>query len=550
MDHLVLLQKERNKQKGSYSKTLVSRALGRFYTPEPIASTLIDGIYREKSLFGKKTIRIIDPFCGDGRLIEMLLKRMRYPCPEFHMELHLWDCDIDALELAHDTVQNCVNELCLNAKLYRWVGDTFRNAPLHFGTYDIVITNPPWDILKPDRRELDLLSEKDRNEYVRTLKSEDFWLTKNYPTSQPHMKMYGWGTNLARVGTEVALRLSSKNGICGIVSPASLFADQTSGKLREWMSKNFNIKKVCYFPAESRLFDNVDQSTVSFISIPSDIRGQKIKMTVFDKNTNVVSDDLMYFKTDDFAVNAYSIPLLFGPFWIRLLSRFANLPTFGFLEGQDDEKIWAGRELDETGHKAFLCNDGKYLFVKGKMIKRYGFEMTPECFVRRDDPPIPESAEHERIAWRDVSRPTQKRRMQATIIPPKWVSGNSLHVAYFRNDNKPQLLALLALMNSFVFELQVRSFLSTSHLSLGVIRQVHIPDLNSNSLVDQLAPIVARCLRDDEEAKIEIEVAVAQAYGLSKKEFELILNQFDKIPEKQKIDLLSSQIWNSKKTLC
>ena len=175
--------------------------------------------------------------------------------------------------------------------------------------------------------------------------------------------------------------------------------------------------------------------------------------------------------------NSFIVPLQFGLTVMRMQAAWQHLPKFNEIESHEADGLWAGRELDETGHKKFLAKTGDYLFMKGRMVKRFGIAESPTRFVGRGGPRIPKSADHHRLVWRDVARPNQKRRMHATIIPPGIVTGNSLNVAYFRDGNLLRLKALLAVMNSLVFEAQVRSRLATAHISLGTVREVHIPHL-------------------------------------------------------------------------
>src|SRR5258708_20792307 len=157
------------------------------------------------------------------------------------------------------------------------------------------------------------------------------------------------------------------------------------------------------------------------------------------------------------------MPMPPDPALFRVLSSFQHLPTFHSMETSGLAGLWAGGEIEETGYESFLDSRGSYRFVKGKMVRRFWVEDLPSQYVSVDGPPIPRSADHFRVAWRDVSRPSQKRRIHAAIIPPKHVTGNSLSVAYFKDDDLQRLKALLAVVNSLVFEAQVRGKLATGH---------------------------------------------------------------------------------------
>lgn len=195
------------------------------------------------------------------------------------------------------------------------------------------------------------------------------------------------------------------------------------------------------------------------------------------------------------------------------------------------EGLWLGREIDETRIGEKLIKEGQHPFIKGKMISRYS--SVPESLSYLDIEKIkkiPKSVDFSRVVWRDVSRASQKRRLIATIIPPQYITGNSLHVAYFKDHNIKKLSALLAVMNSLIFEAQVRAFSSTNHMSLGVIRKTRLPKMNDDE-INLLAQYV-----DDYEIQneYEMEVYVAKLYGLSFKEFCDILALFEKLTIEEK----------------
>lgn len=523
----------RHKSTTLEEKDLIIRMIGKFYTPKFVGEQLVGAVLQVVEKENIPVLHIIDPFCGDGRLVCWLLEEMAAvrDLQSYILNIELWDCDQSALKSAAANIFQIGLKLELRLNLQVRTVDTFEYALEHLGKFNIVITNPPWEVLKPDSRELKKFSQQEVQAYKNWLKAKDELLTKLYPLSQPKRKFSGWGTNLARCGTEVALRLTSLNGVCGLISPASLLADQMTERLRHWVLCEHVIHKLAYYPAEARLFRKVDQSCITLVATPGKSEQFAPLLTVYDQECQVKSREHLCISLDKMKSNNFTLPVHFGGEQIRLFDKWQTLPKFNDLEGNNSEHLWAGRELDETRHKRLLNEEGDYLFLKGRMIRRFGIAEQPSQYIKRDSSKIPSSADHYRIAWRDVSRPSQKRRLHATLIPPGWVSGNSLHVAYFRDDNLERLKALLGIINSLVFEFQLRAYLATSHVSLSAVRKVRIPDLTDYQLVKQLAKLVDQCLEGSETAQTELEIRVAQAYGLERDDFKLLLCAFDKLTD-------------------
>jgi hypothetical protein len=120
--------------------------------------------------------------------------------------------------------------------------------------------------------------------------------------------------------------------------------------------------------------------------------------------------------------------------------------------------------------------------------------------------------------------------MIATLIPPGTVAGNSLGVAYFRDDNSERLSALLGVMSSLCFELQLRAILATGHVSLSSLRLVHIPELSSK-LGLQLASTVRDCLSKSPHSELRLEATAAAMYQFNDYELTELLDCFPSISE-------------------
>jgi Alw26I/Eco31I/Esp3I family type II restriction m6 adenine DNA methyltransferase len=547
MEHLAVLYTEpsANEGKNGTQKTLLTRAIGRFYTHGLICAHLVSAMLRALTPPLSGTLEVVEPFCGDGRLICSLLEASSQvdQLRRLSWNVEIWDCDGSALEVAKERIREVARRQMMKVRLHTFIGDSFLHAPRHFGRFQLCITNPPWDVLKPDRREVAVLSEHDRALYTQGLKRQDDTLSKLYPLSRPLRKFSGWGTNLARCGAELALRLTMPNGVCGLVSPASLLADQMSEHLRRWIFKENTIHDIAYYVAEARLFDGVDQPSITLVASAGARTLDTPVLSFYNREREKRTITIPGLDWKSLEENGFVLPLQFGASLIQSQSIWKGLPRFADLEGDGLKDLWAGRELDETDHRRFLANEGVHPFVKGRMIRRFGIAEEPSLYVRSDGPRIPKSVDFYRLAWRDVARPSQKRRVHATIIPPGWVSGNSLHVAYFRDNNIDRLKALLGIINSFVFEAQVRGYLATGHISLGAVRQVRVPELDDQAIIERLARSVDACLNGDGSAMINLEAYVSRLYRVSQDDFSQILSCFDKLNEEEISALLSSPLW-------
>jgi Alw26I/Eco31I/Esp3I family type II restriction m6 adenine DNA methyltransferase len=554
VNHLKILQSTPAAQIGNGRDNLLIKTTGKFYTPKFIGERLVDNILSIISYIEiSEEISIIDPFCGDGRLIMWLLEKASdFPSlKRKHWQISIWDCDEKAVLQARKAIQETANRINIKFTINASIHNSFSHIISQYINqsasdkykFDITITNPPWEVVKPDRRDIEVLDIQTELEYINSLRRFSQELQNNFPVSMPKKMFSGWGVNLARVGLEAAIHLTKKHGIVGIVSPASFLGDQSSASLREFLFLEHGIKYIDYFPSETKLFDGVDQDCVNII-FQTNKKNQKSFVCKFDKDLNFIEKNQELKLPKDFLKsNGYVIPSSSNQSQLKQLLGFSNLKTLGDLQGDYEGNLWTGRELDETGHTKYLSSEGNHPFLKGRMVERLINTDQPSVFINPDSGlNIPPSVKYPRLVWRDVSRPTQKRRIQATIIPANWVTGNSLGVAHFRTNDVSKLYVLLCIISSIPFEFQVRSMLSTAHISVGILRKTRIPEITAE-LINKLVPLAKSKLSGDLYAEQKIEIVVAKSYGLNCDDLAEIIKSFPKITTEERQNLLEHKLW-------
>lgn len=515
------------------------RLTGRFYTPFRIA----EQIAAEATAVVARPSIVGDPFCGDGRLIVAWLQaqaRLGKDALKNLRRIVLWDYDTEAVGLARRRVCAELDRLWPRHRcdVDAQGGDTFEKATTLLGQIDVVLTNPPWDLLKPDSRD----EISDGEEYRDHLKRYADRLSRMYPgaSSAKGKALTGYGVNLARAGAIAALMLAARDGFVGIVLPSSIFADQASTSFRREFFGRIKVERIDWFPAEARLFDGVDQAFVTVVGRTSGATSH-FTLSRFDKDVTPV-------ETRDVVLDDPSRPLALtlSAAHESIVAELATKHTpLNMLEADMRYGLWLGRELDETRLRNYLTDSASGVpFLKGKHVYPFRIIRSNVWKVDPQKRSMPATICQTRIAWRDVSRPTQRRRMHVALVPDGNVTGNSLGVAYFKYGPLERICVLLALMNSMVFEIQVRANLATTHVSQGVLRKCTVPlkAFEDHKLRARLLDLVDRRTHSDADLP-ELEVEVAKAYGLGREEFSTVLGAFPKLTHAERSAHLKSELW-------
>ncbi len=186
---------------------------------------------------------------------------------------------------------------------FHW-GYEFNKVMNERGGFDAIITNPPWEIFKPQAKEFfaeysDLVSKNKMTikafEQTQDLLLQDSavraaWL--DYQSRFPHVSAFyraapqfanqismvngkkaGSDINLYKLFTEQCYNLLRPDGLCGIVIPSGIYTDLGAKQLRELLFARTRITGLFCFENRKEIFEGVHRS-FKFVVLSFEKRAQ------------------------------------------------------------------------------------------------------------------------------------------------------------------------------------------------------------------------------------------------------------------------------------
>jgi len=222
-------------QNSRYSKVLLQKSSGSTYTPVDFAAFVADQIVQAADLPKNGKIRVLDPACGDGALLDALIKRLP-PTARKRVEVVGYDTDTKAIRIATQRFRQ--DFPCLDMHLeqkdflehvlnLQGGGDLFSAGEVQ-EPFHLVIANPP---------------------YVRTQ-------IMGMQQSQQLAQCFGL-TGRVDLYYPFLLGISQvleKNGVAGVITSNRFMTTQSGQAVRRAMLSRFRILHV-WDLGDTKLFD-------------------------------------------------------------------------------------------------------------------------------------------------------------------------------------------------------------------------------------------------------------------------------------------------------
>jgi len=497
---------------------------GAVYTEISIAKEITTSTFANfiKNNFPITDLKILDFGCGTGRFyfqaLDYLTTKLGISSREA-IRNNLFAVDIDSIAidilkikaLNHldsillEDIQIISQNIILANGLTENITEKF-NSSFKESKFDIVLSNPPYFLLKINRRDKeDPFLKEHYTDIEKRLQSEIKFFRNSglYPHSSEGM------LNYYKLAIERILSLTNLDGEIGIICPSTLFSDLSSKGLRKHLLLENKIRAIRYFSESSKIFENIAQSTViCYISKGGKSDDISIKL---DDHEFRVSLDLIQ---RSFNKN-YEIPYIEEIGWriLEKLSKFDKLGNFNFLRNKRGE-------LDLTIHKNYIVNNPtKWRLVRGKMISKGKIidknkEYVSENFLKtRSKDYLNLDLGKIRLICPQISNIDTKKRLNFVFAEPRDIIGNSCNYLSLIDD-KYSLENLQEILNSYLLNWRFKITSGNNHIS-----NYELDDL------PLIEPSKDLLFRNSEIAK---NIKICFAYGLSKDETEYILKDIFK----------------------
>ena len=419
--------------------------------------------------------------------------------------------------------------------------------------FDAIITNPPWETLKPQDKEFfeKVSTAVTKNKMtIKEFEKHKAELLRGYPELRaeyeaylsrfPHQSAYfrsapeyddqsaivngkktGTDINLYKLFTERCFDLLRPGGLCGIVIPSGVYTDLGAKGLRAMLFERAEITGLFGFENRREIFEGVHRS-FKFVVLSYRKGGttQEFPATFM---RHEVSDLQDFPRSLGLPIRVELVKRLSPDSWslmefksdldVRIAEKMLKFPLLGErIEGTWNLKLT--REFDMTNDSHLFHTEpapGRLPLYEGKMIWQFdsGY-LAPRYWVdertgrtallgRTRDMGQRLDYQAYRVGFRDIASNTNERTLVSSVIPPAF-HGNKIPTADVFSSEGSRLLAsdvqlyLCAVWNSFVLDSAIRQKVTTT-LNFHYIYALPVPRLDGSSdeqTGDIFAPIVAR----------------------------------------------------------
>lgn len=419
------------------------------------------------------------------------------------------------------------------------------------GGFDLILGNPPWETMSPDRREfmapyipgIRAMSPKQQDEaidealadprladlyrrYRRNLFGQVHFLKNSRRYTLYAKGNLGKGDfNIYRNFVETALRNTRPGGFASQVTPGGLYGGANASAIRHHLLDECQLSDLFGLINTKRgWFAEVDIDRFAAYAARPGGRTDSFRARFgladaadLGRPPVEVSADLIR----EQAPATYAIPDIRNAFEMTVAAKMvASHRGFGDLQAGPPIRHYQ-REVDMGNDTGLFTTDPSGLPVyEGRMIDHFDHRaksyvsghgnsarwdehdfgdpakaIVPQWRILRRDIPskLGDRCDHYRIGFGDVANPRNERSFVAALIPRGVICGHKVPTIRFDQGYEWAYLPWLAVANSFAMDWLTRTRLSSPTLSYTVMDNLPFPRFPpDHQLVTELAPLVLR----------------------------------------------------------
>ena len=410
--------------------------------------------------------------------------------------------------------------------------------------FDAIITNPPWEVFKPNGKEFflrysNLITRKKMRiedfkkhqkellkdpeilaawlEYLSSFKYVSSYVRSascyQYQIGEVNGRKTGSDLNLYKLFTERCYRLLRDGGQCGIVIPSGIYTDLGAKALREMLFNKTRITGLFCFENRKEIFEGVHRS-FKFITLTFSKSGEtetfpaafmRHEVQELDGFPETGAIELSVELIKKLSPGSISVMEFKSPLDVQIAEKMLRFPLLGE-EIPDKWNVKFFREFDMTNHSHLFkteSGEGRLPLYEGKMIWQFEHAYTdPRYWIDEKEgraallgrmPDSGQKLDYQtyRLGFRDVTASTNERSLVASIVPSNIFCGNTLPTLMLPKNSKT-LFIITSMLNSFLVDWMMRQKI-TNHCNFFYMNQIPMPRLIEGD--DSFAGIVERAAK-------------------------------------------------------
>jgi hypothetical protein len=403
--------------------------------------------------------------------------------------------------------------------------------PLANPGFDVVVGNPPWEMLRGDRGAADSAA------LIAFARGSGLYASQGHGHA-----------NLYQLFLERAMALTRPGGRIAMVLPSGYAVDHGCAPLRRTLLDRTVVDTFISIENRDGLFPI--HRGLKFLLVTATRGGETLTVPCRFGVRSPEALEALPDASDPGAVplpkslieacsgEQLAIPDIRSPLDAAILSRCAfTIPPLSSSEGW---RITFGRELNATDDREHFnpgpAPSGSLPIVEGKHLHPFTVEVAASsCHIaaRTAARVLGGSAAfgRARLAYRDVASSTNRMTLIAAVVPAGVVTTHTLFCLKGNVDANTQLF-ICGVFNSFVANYLVRARVGT-HVTVSIIDRLPVPKPATDSAAFRTVAELSGRLTTapaDASAAAALHASVARLYGLSRTEFQHVLDTFPLIP--------------------
>jgi type I restriction-modification system DNA methylase subunit len=431
---------------------------------------------------------------------------------------------------------------------------------LERGGFDAIITNPPWEIFKPQAKEffvqhnelvtknkMDIkIFEKEQNKLLQNPVIAEAWL--EYQSQYSHVSAYyrsseeyknqisiingkkaGTDINLYKLFVERCFHLLRDGGECGIVVPSGIYTDLGTKQLREMLFSQTKVTGLFCLENRKEIFEGVHRSfkivvltfakgenTINFPSAFMRLDVQELQRFPSEESLRMSVDTVRKLSPDSLSVMEFK-----NEVDIRIAKKMLKFPLLREkIEGKWNLRLT--REFDMTNDSHLFKQQlakGRLPLYEGKMIHQFTHlyaeprywvdeQEGRRALLGRNESDNSQTLDYQsyRLGFRAIGRNTDTRTLLVGAIPKNVFCGNSILVSSEQAQiTSAEIVFCQAIFNSFVLDFYARQMVS-ANINMFYIYQLPVPRLTEgdryfNEIVERAAKLICTTPEFDELAQ-------------------------------------------------